>query len=242
MAENALPLFANAGRFYVYVYRDPRPRKGNAAIYVGKGSPKWNRADDHWVRSAPNPILRRVLTKIRHAGLAPTREIVAWYDDEAAAFSCERALIKTFGRRDLATGSLCNLTDGGDGASGHVHSLETRAKMSALAVGRKFSAEHRAKLSAARKNRVIASETIERIKATLARPEVKQKMAARIGRVASPESRAKMSAAQKGKRHHTAPRTRPPEEIAKRAASLRATHARKKLARICNSGAAPSHA
>lgn len=199
MAENLLPLFANAGRFYVYVYRDPRPRKGNAVIYVGKGSPKWGRADDHWMRHAPNPILSRILTKIRDAGLSPIREIVAWYDDEGAAFACEKALIKAFGRRDVGNGSLCNLTDGGDGTAGHTHSEATRAKMSAAAKGRKFSPEHKAKLSAARRKRVISPETIARIRVTLARPEVQAKLSARPqshrNQPWSPEMRARMSAA-----------------------------------------------
>lgn len=52
-----------------------------------------------------------------------------------------------------ARGLAYNLTDGGDGGTGHIPSAETRAKMSAAGKGKKrppFSAEHLANMSAAR--------------------------------------------------------------------------------------------
>jgi hypothetical protein len=62
--------------FYVYVLRDPRPGKNLQPIYVGKGrgartGDHWRKADDH-----KNSFLRRVLSKIREAGLKPPTEIV----------------------------------------------------------------------------------------------------------------------------------------------------------------------
>jgi hypothetical protein len=101
VADNALPLFEGAGKFYVYIYRDPRPRKKLVIIYVGKGTAKHKRADIHWDYGACNPMLRAILKKCRDAGLEPIRRIVFWTDDEAPAFDYERALIKKFGRRDL---------------------------------------------------------------------------------------------------------------------------------------------
>lgn len=118
MAENTLPLFADAGKFYVYVYRDPRPKKKHAPIYVGKGTASHGRADVHWARGTHNPILKKIFAKIRADGLAPSIEVVGWFDDENSAFSLERALIAKFGRRDRRSGTLANLTDGGDGVSG----------------------------------------------------------------------------------------------------------------------------
>jgi group I intron endonuclease len=82
-----------------------------------------------------------------------------------------------------ARGLAYNLTDGGDGGTGHVPTVETRAKMSAAGKGRKmppfsaehlanmsasrigkkmppFSAEHRAKISAANKGTKPAPQTI----------------------------------------------------------------------------------
>ena len=128
MAENTLPLFADAGKFYVYVYRDPRPRKKNAPIYVGKGTAAYGRADVHWRDGARNPLLRNVLSKIKSASLAPVIEIVGWFDEECEAFSLEKKLINKFGRRDDGSGTLCNfLTD--DGGGGWTHSETTKQKI-----------------------------------------------------------------------------------------------------------------
>ncbi|WP_431861369.1 NUMOD3 domain-containing DNA-binding protein [Azospirillum sp.] len=183
MAENTLPLFEGAGKFYVYIYRDPRPGKRGVPIYVGKGSQAYGRADDHWGGKATNRMLRGILAKVRSAGLEPIIEIVAWFDDEAAAFCLERSLIAKFGRRDLGSGTLCNMTSGGEGAAGAVRSKETKAKIGAgnrgktiprdvverIAAqlrGRKLSEEHRRKLSIAHTGRKIPPDVAEKAAAT----------------------------------------------------------------------------
>lgn len=118
MAQNTLPLFDGAGKFYVYVYRDPRQGKKLRPIYVGKGTAAHGRADVHLKSGARNLILRRLIAKIAKAGLEPVVEIVGWFDIEADALNLEISLIKKFGRLDQRTGTLANLTDGGDGISG----------------------------------------------------------------------------------------------------------------------------
>jgi hypothetical protein len=131
LAIDPLPLAFSGGKaFVVYIYRDPRRRKKKQPIYVGKGTVAQNRPDTHWYGYNDNPFLNRVLAKIRGAGLVPIIEIYAGFDNEADAFKCEIALIAQFGRRDLGTGTLCNLTDGGEGMTGNKRSPETRAKIS----------------------------------------------------------------------------------------------------------------
>src|SRR6185503_7773153 len=115
--------------FYVYVYRDPRPGKNLEPIYIGKGRgyryrQHWNRTEDH-----RNPLLCRVLNKIRAVSLKPKIKIVRRFVLEADAFAYEIKLIAKYGRRDLGLGPLCNLTDGGDGPSG---SLAVIARMRML--------------------------------------------------------------------------------------------------------------
>jgi hypothetical protein len=116
------------GKFYVYVYLDPRPGKGLQPIYVGKGTVDLDRASYHWERRCINPFLQRVLDKIRAAGLVPQITIAAYMENEDEAFAMERDLIAEYGRRDLRTGSLCNLTEGGQGTAGLKYSEERLRK------------------------------------------------------------------------------------------------------------------
>lgn len=106
-------------QFYVYLLRDPRPNKNLQPIYIGKG--KGNRAYRWWRYPSQrhhNPLLKRVLAKISKTGLNPQVAIIRRFDNEADAFQCEIALIAQYGRVNIGTGTLCNLTDGGEGCSG----------------------------------------------------------------------------------------------------------------------------
>jgi hypothetical protein len=50
------------------------------------------------------------------------------------AFIKESEYISKYGRKDLGTGTLRNLSNGGEGNSGHKHSLETRKKLSNILI------------------------------------------------------------------------------------------------------------
>jgi len=93
---------------------------------------------------------------------------------------------------------LYNITDGGDGVSGHTHSEETRRKISEVQTGRILSEEHRRKISAFQKSKILSDET--RCKISVAAKnrteEHRRKLgAANRGKVMSEEARRKMSKA-----------------------------------------------
>ena len=115
--------------FYVYVYRDPRLTKNKQPVYVGKGV--GDRAWYHWnKRVRHNKGFGAFLALLRREKLEPIIEIVKDGLDEAEAFYEEMNLIALFGRRDLGTGTLFNLTDGGEGFSGAVRTEEWKQNIS----------------------------------------------------------------------------------------------------------------
>ena len=103
------------------------------------------------------------------------------------AIQWEKLYIKHYGRKDLGTGILRNLTDGGEGALGVVPSTETRKRMSAAQAGRKHTAETRAKMSAAQKGRVVSEESRQ-----LMSEQRKGRPSSRKGKPSSPAAVAAM--------------------------------------------------
>ena len=67
-------------------------------------------------------------------------------------------MIAVLGRKDLGTGILRNMTDGGEGCAGRVLSEETKKKLSDSHKGRKKSEAHRKALSEAAKKRVVSDK------------------------------------------------------------------------------------
>lgn len=105
LAADPLPLdFGRNKEFCVYVYRDPRPGKKRAAIYVGKGQTKV-RPTQHWRTGTSNKEFATTLKEIRDAGLEPIVELVAFFDDERTALATEKVLIGKL----KGNGCLCNV-------------------------------------------------------------------------------------------------------------------------------------
>lgn len=181
-------------KFYIYIHR--RADTGEV-FYIGKGSGR--RA---WATQYRTEYWQRVRAKY---GIVV--EILERFETEAAAFEREKALIahhRTAGLR------LCNITDGGEGASGNVmtehakqlismankgrvrgpDSDETRKRKAEAAKGRSMSAEAVAKTAAFHTGRKRSQETLSKMSAAL--------KGVGAGRVVSEATRQKISKAKKG--------------------------------------------
>lgn len=104
--------------------------------------------------------------------------------DKETAMSKEKQLIQEYGRINKGTGSLVNLTDGGEGTYGIVRSAETRKKLSEaqkknrhseetkdklrkITTGKKHSDETRKKISESMTGKTHTKETREKMRKLL---------------------------------------------------------------------------
>jgi len=147
-------------KFYTYAYL----RQDGTPYYIGKGCGK------------------RAYKRQGHTVCVPTRERILFLKrnlSEEEAIKHEIYMIAVLGRKDLGTGCLRNLTDGGDGVSGRVWTKEqrknqsekhtgkkmsddARRKMSESKRGRKFSPEHRRRMSEGQRRRVRVQTEIQK--------------------------------------------------------------------------------
>ena len=170
--------------YYTYAYL----REDKTPYYIGKG--KGDRIYSKSRRIKPPKDKSRIIYLKQNL-------------TEEEAFRHEIYMIDVFGRKDLGTGILQNLTNGGDGTSGWVPSEETRRKMS----GRIPSEETRAKMSEARKGeknhnygKTHSEETRRKISEsqigkTLSKEHIDKIIEGLKGRPVSEETRRKMSEA-----------------------------------------------
>jgi hypothetical protein len=132
--------------FYTYLWL----REDGTPYYVGKGKGK------------------RGFTSRLHRVKCPndnSRIVVQNHSSEKEAFVAECFLINFYGRIDLKTGCLANLTEGGEGASGTVVSTETRSKQSSAHKGTTKSEVWRAKIKEANIQHVKSHPRTEQWKA-----------------------------------------------------------------------------
>lgn len=185
--------------YYVYLYL----REDNTPYYVGKG--RGDRAFKKYGRRMKPPSDKSKI--VFH-----TKNLT-----EEKAFELEKKLIAEYGRKDNGTGILRNLTDGGEGMSGHIFSDEWKKNQSdamkvimnkpevkdkhRMAMKEVLSKpEVKAKMSAAAKEvhsrPEVKAKRYAAIKKTLSKPEVKAKISQNNG-MKRPEVKAKISAARK---------------------------------------------
>ncbi|KKM95543.1 hypothetical protein LCGC14_1187090 [marine sediment metagenome] len=123
----------------------------NVPFYIGKGSDTRYKVRNHLGNNHSNGLLKNKICKVG----AKNVRIHFLHKDltEKEAFRQERYWISYYGRRDLGIGTLCNLTDGGEGTSGRIHSVEARRKIGEWSRNFVRTEEHCAKISTAQKDK-----------------------------------------------------------------------------------------
>jgi hypothetical protein len=159
-----------------------------------------------------NPFWKNVVAKTGYEV-----EIISRPETWEDCCELEQLLISEYGRADLGTGNLVNLTIGGEGVVGKVlcekekqrmriafkgrkHSEESKAKISLAGIGRTASDETKTKLSLAKKGKPLSEEHKEKLK--LSKQNISDETKARMKAAKqnlSDETKAKMSMAKKGK-------------------------------------------
>lgn len=192
--------------FYVYEHIRLDTMK---PFYVGKGS--GTRA---YIKQGRNRYWHRIANKHGYAV-----NIVAENLDEEIAFLVEIEKIDQLRRLGA---ELTNMTNGGEGMSGHIQSAETIAKRALSQTGQKRptvsqklkgvkkSEEHRFKLSVARTGLKISDEGRKKLS-----EKRKGTPSPMLGKKHTDESKKKISKAVKGKKNPFYGRTHTPEAVAK---------------------------
>jgi len=125
--------------YYTYAYL----REDGTPYYIGKGKAGRINNKLHTIHLPPEEG-RRIFLKQNLT------------DEEARKH--EIYMIAVLGRKDLGTGILRNMTNGGEGCAGRILSDETKKKLSEAHKGRKKSEAHRKALSRAKIGKKIAEE------------------------------------------------------------------------------------
>lgn len=127
--------------YYVYIHRR---KDNNEVFYVGiSRMGKYVRLK---IKAGRNSLWQRIVDKYGYYG-----EIIHDNLSKDEAVKIEISLIRSYGRINLKSGCLANLTDGGDGSLECLRSNETKNKIREYRKGKKHSDETKSKMSKAKK-------------------------------------------------------------------------------------------
>ena len=122
---NIYSLSKSPSGYYVYAYirsKDSKTAKAGTPYYIGKGC-------------------RNRLTQNHGKVPVPDNSYIIICEEnltDIGAMAIERRLIQMWGRKDIRTGILLNRQEGGEGSSGRIMSLETKAKKRNAMLGKKL--------------------------------------------------------------------------------------------------------
>lgn len=138
-----------------YLYRHIRLDK-NIPFYIGIGENKdggYSRAFDKQNRRRNSSIWKRIVAKTEY-------EVEILLDEISWEEACkkEKEFIKLYGRINIGTGILANMTDGGEGAVNMRHSEESKKKMSEKRRGIKYPEERNIKIAETLKRKYKSGE------------------------------------------------------------------------------------
>jgi len=174
--------------FYIYIYLDPR-KSGKYCyedicflfepFYIGKGKDR-----RYSIEHGRNLFFKNKINKIKQSKLQSV--VFKLYENlnEEESFELEIKLIQEIGRIDLGTGSLLNMTNGGEGSSGKITSYQTRKKISEKVKGEN--------------NPFFKKQHSKEIKKIISEKQKGEK-SSNFGKHHSEESKKKMSESKKGK-------------------------------------------
>ena len=138
-----------------YLYRHIRNDNDNV-FYIGVGTKKdnsdFNCEKNEFLRAyskrSRNKFWKNIINKTDY-----DIEIMLESNNYDFILEKEKEFIELYGRRDENSGTLCNLTEGGNGIVGNIVSEETRSKMSKWQIGKSLSKECKDKISKTHLNR-----------------------------------------------------------------------------------------